>query len=88
MAFFFNGQSGPSCAMWEPSEAPRGRVNGLNDSGQVVGSATTTNDAATHAFLYTDGLPLHDLGTLGGNFSSAEAINNCGQIVGTLSTRT
>ncbi|MBA3485390.1 MAG: hypothetical protein H0T51_26645, partial [Pirellulales bacterium] len=41
---------------------------GINDSGQVTGSAFTTGDAARHAFLY-DGT-MNDLGTLGGTHSS------------------
>lgn len=54
---------------------------GINDSGQVVGSATTAGDAATHAFLFNQGAMV-DLGTLGGTTSVAYAINGSGQIVG------
>lgn len=52
----------------------------MNDFGQVVGSSDTAN-GQTHAFLYSNGT-LYDLGTLGGSFSEARAINNTGQVVG------
>src|SRR5205823_3299855 len=55
-------------------------VNAMNDLGQVVGEAATTNNLHPHAFLYSAGV-LTDLGTFGGR-SSAAAINNLGQIVG------
>jgi probable HAF family extracellular repeat protein len=54
---------------------------GINDAGQVVGSATTAGDAATHAFLFSQGRMV-DLGTLGGTTSVAYAINASGQVVG------
>ena len=61
----------------------------INDSGQVVGSATTV-EGQGRAFLYSDGQALN-LGTLGpvftspnySNSSSGEAVNNSGQVVGT-----
>ncbi|HTB62802.1 MAG TPA: hypothetical protein VK737_04360 [Opitutales bacterium] len=71
----------------------------INDAGQVVGSADTAevipadqqrgrrggyakHTNYSHAFLYTDG-KMQDLGTLGGNESSAKTINASGQIIGT-----
>lgn len=51
-------------------------ANAVNDSDQVVGEAG-------HAFLWTPGVGMEDLGVLsGGNFSTATAINNAGQVVG------
>ena len=41
---------------------------GINASGQVVGYAHTTGNAAAHAFLYS-GSTMTDLGTLGGTYS-------------------
>jgi len=56
----------------------------INDAGQVVGnSRITPGDSATHAFRYTDGVGMEDLGVLWeGSFTSAEDINNLGQVVG------
>jgi len=51
------------------------RAWGINDGGSVVGSASA------HAVLY-DGSGTHDLGTLGGTRSEADAINGDGIIVG------
>jgi probable HAF family extracellular repeat protein len=53
----------------------------INQSGQVIGDASTTDDAEYRAFVYA-GATMVDLGTLGGVDSSAFAINNRGQVVG------
>jgi probable HAF family extracellular repeat protein len=53
---------------------------GVNDTGQVTGSATTRMDQ-THAILAGFG-GMRDLGTLGGNFSYGIGINNAGHVVG------
>ena len=61
----------------------------INDDGWVVGYAHTADvdslrapNGYHHAFLYRDGV-MEDLGTLPqGTVSSAEAVNNTGQIVG------
>lgn len=59
---------------------------GINDLGQVTGTATTAGDRVFHAYRFT-GAPgaagvMEDLGTLGGGFSGGQAINNAGQVVG------
>ncbi len=53
----------------------------INDSGQVVGWASTAGDAQQHAFLYSSSQMI-DLGTLGGPSGAATAINEAGQIAG------
>jgi probable HAF family extracellular repeat protein len=60
-------------------------ANDVNESGQIVGSATLAN-AETHAFIITPwlGPQMIDLGTLpNGTISEARAISNRGQVVGT-----
>jgi probable HAF family extracellular repeat protein len=59
---------------------------GLNDSGQVVGSAVTAL-GANHPFLYSNG-QMTDLGTLGSPnnvdwWNSAQAVNPAGVVIGT-----
>ena len=56
----------------------------INNGGQVVGYAETTNDRAVHAFLHS-GTTMIDLGALSGGDSQAQSINDVGQIVGTAS---
>lgn len=60
---------------------PSSEASGLNNLGDVVGAAATT-DGLSHAFLYRNGR-LFDLGTLpGGSSSRAVAINDRGDVVG------
>jgi probable HAF family extracellular repeat protein len=54
----------------------------INDAGQVVGYAYMSGDATVHAFLWTPGQGMRDLGNLGGHHSRAYAVNNAGQVVG------
>ena len=55
---------------------------GINESGQVVGASLTTT-GERHAFLWTPGQGMQDLGTLGGGTSStARGINDRGDVVG------
>lgn len=58
---------------------------GINDSGQVVGSSVIAG-GYSHAFRTAPNSAINpvtdDLGTLGGNNSTAYGINNSGQVVG------
>jgi probable HAF family extracellular repeat protein len=58
-------------------------ASGINGRGQVVGASSTTN-GSQHAFVWQSG-KMTDLGTLGARFtsSSATAINERGDVVGT-----
>jgi probable HAF family extracellular repeat protein len=53
---------------------------GINNSGQITGEANIAG--STHPFLY-DGGVMQDLGTLGGAYGSARAINEAAQVAGT-----
>src|SRR5262249_4051434 len=58
-------------------------ANDINDQGLVVGQTSTA--AAPHAFVWSEGGGMQDLGSLDGNpnsTSGAAAINGLGQIVG------
>ena len=64
-------------------------VGGLNERGQIVGGSTTSAIANSATgfppqdpFLWERGKGMIDLGTLGGVFGGAAAINNHSQIIG------
>ncbi len=55
---------------------------GLDDVGQVVGESSTNVLGASHAFLWSNGAGMQDLGTLGGTTSVARAVNDAGLVAG------
>jgi probable HAF family extracellular repeat protein len=70
----------------------RSEADGINDWGQVVGHShpKEVGDGLfpKHAFLYSDGIGMVDLGTLGGSYSGGTAINNDAYVVGWSDTET
>ena len=59
-----------------------GYANWVNDSREVVGTATNLNDQALHAFFWRDGV-MTDLQTVGSDpDSEAKSVNSQGQVVG------
>ena len=83
------GQGARHAVVWKDGKIsdlgtlPGGRVSyatALNDHGQVAGYAETPD--GYHAFLWSGGA-MQDLGTLKEDPSSAWAMNNLGQVVGT-----
>jgi probable HAF family extracellular repeat protein len=67
-------------------------ANGINNLGIIVGESDIVQQGITnvHAFIYTNGLGgsgnIVDLGTLGGNYSSAKGVNDSGTVVGEAET--
>ena len=64
-------------------------ATGINNHGAVVGESVVIPPATlTRAFRYTDGAGMQDLGTLGGSRTSAQGINDRGEVVGWAQTPT
>jgi probable HAF family extracellular repeat protein len=64
-------------------------IHAINEAGQIVGGSTTsaipnplTGNPTWDPFLWEEGKGMTDLGTLGGAYGGAQAINNRGQIIG------
>lgn len=55
------------------------QANGINELGQIVGSATLTSGGNSHAFFWERGV-MTDLGSPGGPWSDGRAINDHGQV--------
>ena len=72
-----------------PGGGSYGQGLAVNASGQVAGVSGFGSygppNYPTHAFLFANGV-MHDLGTLGGIYSSGDSINDAGVVVGQAST--
>jgi probable HAF family extracellular repeat protein len=63
------------------------RANGANAIGQVVGFSGLQRDSSeSRAFMWTYQTGMRDIGTLGGSYAQANAINDAGFITGTAQT--
>ncbi len=66
---------------------PYSRANGINAFGQVVGfSGPELDSNDSRAFFWSKSTGMFDLGTLGGEYAQALAINDAGFITGTSQT--
>jgi len=64
------------------------RANGINATGQVVGYSGLQRDSAeSRAFMWTTQTGMIDIGTLGGAYAQAYAINDVGYITGASQTQ-
>lgn len=56
---------------------------GINNFGQIVGdSVINLVNSGTFAMIWNPGMPIQNLGGLGGSYSTAYGINDAGQVVG------
>ena len=81
---FITGPNGVGINIIEDLGGVSSFVEGINNSGQVVGSSYLPGNTEYHAFVTgPNGVGITDLGTLGGTWSGASDINESGQIIGT-----
>ncbi len=86
--YFPNGSLKPRGFIWTQAAglqnlgAPGTLAFAVNDAGTIVGQAPVSN-GYRHAFSWTEDGGFQDLGTLGGEESSALSINRQGWVVGT-----
>ena len=65
------------------------RANGINATGQVVGFSGLQRDSTdSRAFMWTSQNGMIDIGTLGGSYAQAYAINDAGYVTGASQTQT
>jgi probable HAF family extracellular repeat protein len=89
------GPNGPHAVLWDNDGSPTdlGNLGGsfnvasaVNNRGQVVGGAQSAKDGTIHAFLWTRGKPMQDLGAFPGAFVTTapccKTINDRGDVVG------
>jgi probable HAF family extracellular repeat protein len=69
----------------DAADVPYSEGVAINEAGQVAGNSAPAPADFNHAFLWSRGGRI-DLGTLGGNFSSAAGINDHGTVVGQATT--
>ena len=68
-------------------KSPFSRANDINASGQVVGFSGQVFDSnASRAFIWTADTGMLDIGTLGGDYAQASAINDNGYVTGSATT--
>jgi probable HAF family extracellular repeat protein len=64
------------------------RANGINAMGQVVGYSSLQRDSSeSRAFMWSRETGMMDIGTLGGGYAQAYAINDAGYVTGWSQTR-
>jgi probable HAF family extracellular repeat protein len=64
------------------------RANGINATGQVVGFSGLQRDSSeSRAFMWSSQTGMIDIGTLGGGYAQANAINDAGYVTGASQTR-